>query len=106
MVSPQEILDGGAGTAGDVVRGAVGLITAGTIVMNSIAKVPKNHRGYRTVRGNPERTWGRKKGARYGAVGSGFHVVYPFVGGIESRSIQRQPQDLPSFTVECTDGKH
>jgi hypothetical protein len=108
MALPQEIIDSSSGMGGDILNVAkVGgsIIFAGGIIMKSIVKVPKFHEGIRTVRANPERTWGRKKGQLYGRVGSGFHLVYPFVGSIESVSTREQPHNLAAFSVVLSDGK-
>ena len=88
------------------IRNITGVFTAGTLIMSSIKKVPKNHRGFRTIRENPERTRGRKQGERYRSVGSGFHIVRPFIGDVKSTSVQKRTDDIPAFKVETPSGKY
>lgn len=106
MSAAQELLNFGSEGFGGVLKGAAAIGTTGALLIGSVKRVPKNHKGIPTIRGNPERAWGRKKGERYGSVGSGYFFVWPFFGGMESISMQEQPKELPKIEVTCTDGKH
>ena len=87
------------------------LTTVGTIgglgatAVNSFVRVPKNHRGIPTFREDPVRRIGSRKGQLRRAVGSGIHPVVPFFGGIRHTTMQKCPEDLPSFSVESEEGK-
>src|SRR5688572_4637510 len=105
MSMSQEILNFGSDGLGGALKGAAALGGAGALLIGSVKRVKKNHKGIPTFRENPERAWGRKKGQRYESVGSGYFFVWPFFGGMESISMQEQPKELPKIEVKCTDGK-
>lgn len=77
----------------------------GATAVKSFVRVPKNHRGIRTFREDPVRKMGPRKGQLRKALGAGIHPVVPWLGGVRHYTMQKCPDDLPSFSVESESGK-
>lgn len=101
-----EILNSGGGIGKELVGGVVAIASVGATAMKSIVRVPKGSRGARTFRENPERTRGKRKGERYGSVGTGMHLVFPFLGGIAHTTMQERADNLQASSVQLKAGKY
>lgn len=77
----------------------------GATAVKSFVRVPKNHRGIPTFREDPVRRRGSRKGQLRKSKGSGIWPVIPWLGGIRHTSMQKQPENLPAFSVESDSGK-
>jgi regulator of protease activity HflC (stomatin/prohibitin superfamily) len=100
-----EIFDTGSGVGKEMVGGLVAFASLGATVMKSIVRVPKGSKGARTFRESPERTKGKRQGERYGTVGTGMHLVFPFLGGVAHTTMQERTNDLQASSVELKTGK-
>lgn len=102
----QEFTNLGLGSGKEIARTVTAVAGLGYTAIQSFKRVPHNHAGLRTFREKPIIQRGRREGEFRSALGAGIYPVVPFFGDIKSTSTQERPEDLPSFTVECEDGKY